>query len=1117
MGDVVTSRDRSLDIAVTGIAARLPGPRGMDEWWDSQLRGTVHSRRYTREELLAAGVPAALADDPDYVPVRGHLDDWDRFDHDFFQIRGREAELMDPQHRWMLEVAHNALADAGVAPRDDTLVTSVYASMTGSGYMRAMVRGGDLDPGLLDDVIHGTEPDFMASRVAYRLGLTGPAFAVQTACSSSLVAVHLAVQALLGGDCDQALVVGAGFGYPQAGHLHQPGGVLSATGACRPFDRHADGVIAGSGAGAVVLRRLSDVTDDDPEPYGVILGSAINNDGHAKAGYYAPSSAGQERVIGAALDAAEVDGGSLGYLEAHGTGTRIGDPIEWTAANAALRAGGARPGSVAVGALKAGVGHLDAAAGVAALIRALLVVRSGVIPPVAGFTEPNPLLETGDCPLYIPTEAVPWPGEGPRRAGVSAFGIGGTNAHVVIEQPPPRKPTAPGAGAPHTSTAARMPAPEDAWTAEHASTADEPGPTRVPSALTAAASGDTAGFGEAAPHEAAGLGAAALQETASPEAAVPRAWARAEAGASHPSAVAETRTSLQAGLRSPVPEPPERLVLVSAADSGALERVVDGLAVHLVEHDPDLGEVCRTLAKGRAALGERLTVTGRTSAEVAERLAARSGTSRGTAPVTGPAPVVLLFPGGGTQRPGMAEPFTALPGFRPALDRCLAAFPTSLSATIRRAVHDPDFPADELNRPALAQPALFAVGHAAATALMELGVRPAAVCGHSSGEITAATVAGVFGLEEAAAFITARGRAMQECPEGAMVAIGADVKQALALAEEWGLELDVAAVNGPDSCVLGGPAEQVDEYLRRVGDTCFVRRLRYSHAGHSRLIEPALPALTRAMSGIELRPSALPIALNESGRVVPAGTVLPPDTFVTQVRRSVLFGAALDSLAEHLPGALAVEIGPGRPLSPSAEAAGLPVVALDRARDTPGSTALAGVGALWALGQPITVGGLTGEGRRARLPGYPFSGPRSVAPEALAPTENPPRTAPLGPPTGAPGEQPTRAPEEEPAGASAPPTRAPSQPLRPPEPEHPAPLDPTEGVTRIWAELLGRDDFPADADFFAEGGDSLLITRLIRRVNNDFEIRVPVREMLARRTLNGHIAVVHRIQDESDR
>ncbi|MDX3434234.1 beta-ketoacyl synthase N-terminal-like domain-containing protein [Streptomyces sp. ME01-18a] len=971
-----------MDIAITGMAARFPGPRDLDAWWESQLNGKVHSKRYTPEELLAAGIPATLATDPDYVPVRGHLDDWDRFDHDFFQIRKREAELMDPQHRWMLELAWNALADAGAAPPDDTTVTSVYASMTGSGYMRAMVRGTDPDPSLLDDLIHGSEPDFMASRIAYKLGLNGPAFAVQTACSSSLVAVHLAVQALLSGDCDQALVVGAGFDYPQAGYLHTPGGVLSAAGVCRTFDREADGVIPGSGAGAVVLRRLSDISEEDPEPYGVILGSAINNDGNAKAGYYAPSIAGQERVISAALNAAEVDGGSIGYLEAHGTGTRIGDPIEWAAAAAALGKAGARPGSVAVGALKASVGHLDAAAGVAALIRALLVVRNGMIPPVAGFTERNPLLETENCALYIPTEAVPWPGELPRRAGVSAFGIGGTNAHVLIEQAP-------------------------------------------------------------------------LRERAALAAQAPR----------------------------------EHLILLSAADPEALDRMAADLAGRLQSHDPDLGEVCATLANGRPALRERLAITGRTSAEVAERLAARSGVSRGTPPGTGPAPMVFLFPGGGAQRPGMAAPFAALPGFRRALDRCLAAFSAPQAERLRQAMYDPAFPAAELDRPALAQPALFAVAYAAATALQDLGLQPAAVCGHSSGEIAAATVAGVFGLEDAAAFITARGRSMQECPEGAMLAIGTDVESAVALAEGWGLELDVSAVNGPDSCVLGGPTEEVDEYQRRLGNRFFVRRLRYSHAGHSRLIEPALPALAEAMARIQLRPATLPIALNVSGRVVAVGTELSRDMFVTQVRQPVLFGAALDALTAHLPGVLGVEIGPGRPLSPMAEAAGIPVVALDQIKDTSQPTVLSRVGALWTLGQPVTLA----DRGRTRLPGYPFAGPSSVAPEALI------------------------APE-----ALDSPAPAPKRPLVPtplleqPERTNPAPIDPAKGVIRIWAELLGRDDFPADADFFAQGGDSLLMTRLIRRVNSEFGIRVPVREMLAQRTLSGHVAVVRRVRGEAD-
>ncbi|MGW7068727.1 acyltransferase domain-containing protein [Streptomyces sp. NPDC054855] len=730
---------------------------------------------------------------------------------------------------------------------------------------------------------------------------------------------------------------------------------------CRTFDREADGVIAGSGAGAVVLRRLSDVTENDPEPYGVILGSAINNDGNAQAGYYAPSTAGQERVINAALNTAEVDGGTIGYLEAHGTGTRIGDRIEWTAASTALRRAGARPGSVAVGAVKASVGHFDAAAGVAALIRALLVVRDGVIPPVAGFIEPNPLLETENCPLYIPTEAAPWAGALPQRAGVSAFGIGGTNAHVVIE-PPPR---------------------------------ERPAPDTFPVTQT----------------------------------------------------------------------PPERLALLSAADPEALDRMATDLTAHLQKHDPDLGEVCATLVHGRPALGERLAVTGRTSAEVAERLANRSRASRGTTPASGAAPAVFL-PGGGTQRPGMAELFTALPGFRHALDRCLAAFTAPQAERLRRALYDPGFPAAELSWPALAQPALFAVGYAAATALQELGVRPAAVGEHSSGEISAAAVAGALGREDAAAFITARGQSMQDCPQGAMLAIGTDVKSAVALAEEWGLKLDVAAVNGPDSCVLGGPVDEVDAYQEHLGSRFFMRRLRYSHAGHSRLIEPALPALTEAMAGIDLRPTNLPIALNVSGQVAAAGTELSRDMFVMQVRQTVLFGAALEALAAHLPGALAVEIGPGRPLSPMAEAAGIPAVALDPVKDASSSTVLSGVGALWTLGQPVASADLTGNGRRARLPGYPFAGPSLLAPEAVKAPDVP----------SAPAPDPKRSPTL---------TPPPEEPMT----EAPAPIDPAGGVTRLWSELLGRDDIPADADFFDQGGDSLLITRLIRRVNSEFGIR----------------------------
>ena len=438
------SRDRSLDIAVTGIATRFPGAQDLAEWWSAVLEGHVLTRRYERPELLAAGVDPRLADDPDHVPVHGHLADADRFERELFRVTPREAEMVDPQHRLMLETSWAALEDAGRAPRaSGGPTTAVFATASSSGYLRRMVASGRLDPLTLEDALHGNEPDFMASLISYRLGLTGPAVAVQTACSSSLVAVHMAVQALLNGECDQALVVGAGIAYPQSGHLYVPGGIHSPTGSCRPFDERADGVVSGSGVAAVVLRRFADAEENDvPEPYGVLLGTAVNNDGSAKAGYYAPSVEGQEAVVKAALAAADIPAHTLGYLEAHATGTRVGDPIEWTAACTAYIEAGVGPGSIALGALKATTGHLDNAAGVASLIKALLVVKEGLVPPVPGFQRLNPLLETEDAPLYVPTEAATWSGPAPRRAGISPSGSVAPTRTSSSSRPPPAGTTA---------------------------------------------------------------------------------------------------------------------------------------------------------------------------------------------------------------------------------------------------------------------------------------------------------------------------------------------------------------------------------------------------------------------------------------------------------------------------------------------------------------------------------------------------------------------------------------------------------------------------------------------------------------------------------------------------
>ncbi|MGH9277939.1 MAG: type I polyketide synthase [Acidimicrobiales bacterium] len=982
------ARDRSLDIAVTGMAGRFPGSSNVDELWSAVKGGEVRIIRYKRDELLEAGVPETIVDDPHYVPARGHMSGALRFDNTLFRVSPRDAEMMDPQHRLMLETAWAALEDEGSGLGDQTTTTGVYASGSGSGYLRSMVASGTLDAPMLDQALHGTEPDFIASLIAYKVGLTGPAVAVQTACSSSLVGVHLAVQALLSGDCDRAVVVAAGIAFPQAGHLHLPGSIHSASGECRPFDERADGVVAGSGVACVVLRRLADALDIGSEPYGVILGTAINNDGAAKAGYFAPSVGGQEAVIRAALRSADVDGPSIGYLEAHGTATPVGDPIEWSAASAAFKAARAGPGQVAVGALKANVGHLDAAAGVASLIKALVVLKDGVIPPLAGFTRLNPLLETDDSPLFVPSEAGPWIGPLPRRAGVSAFGIGGTNAHVIIEQAPVRP-------------------------------ANTASPKRV-----------------------------------------------------------------------------RRLVLLSTADPESLARSEARLRDHVDAAAPDLADVSFTLAAGRPALPHRLAVIGRTSREISDRLATGLGVARGCSPKGGPAHVVFLFPGQGAQHPGMACSFIAsLPGFAVALEACIDSFGPTLASRVRGAVLDVAFPAAELDRTDLAQPALFAVEYATAVVLSALGLRPDAVVGHSLGEITAACIAGILDLSDAARFVAARGRAMHSCPPGAMLALARDEKRTCELVAESGLALTLAAVNGPELCVVAGSPSDIEDFQSLFGDHFFTKVLRTSRAFHSPLIEAAVPEMASSLAGVELHNATVPLAMNTTGQIVGPGTTRTrPDYFLEQARRPVRFADALTAVAARFPGAVAVEVGPGRTLSALAEGMNLSAFPLAGGRDPDTAEALSTLGRLWTLGQPVAVTALCSDGRPIHLPSYPFGGPSWIAAEAL------PRLRATGPAHDTTAGPDARSPE---------PTWEPTQNAGNENlAQEWSKPDAEVLLTRLWAELLGHGDLTADSDFFELGGDSLLITQLARRLNREVGVRVPLRAMLAAKTLGGQSQVV---------
>jgi acyl transferase domain-containing protein len=437
-------------IAVIGLAGRFPGAPTVEDFWRNLEGGAGAITFFSIEELTAAGVDPRLLADERYVRAKGTLAGAEMFDSAFFGFTPREAELMDPQHRVFLETAWEALENAGCDPERAPGRIGLFAGCGPSSYLitnllpgvgkdERLATAGDLQLLLLND------RDFLATRASYKLNLRGPSVVVQTACSTSLVAVHLACQSLLTGDCDAALAGGVSISTPLAGgYTWQEGGVMSPDGCCRAFDAGAGGSVPGDGCGVVVLKRLVDALADGDSIHAVIRASAVNNDGSGKVGYTAPGVEGQAAVIAESLMMAEVDAASIGYVEAHGSGTTLGDPIEVAALTQAFASAGAPPRSIALGSVKTSVGHCNAAAGIAGLIKTVLALEHGTIPPSLHFTAPNPQIDFAAGPFYVPTAAAPWPRTGeqtgePRRAGVSSFGMGGTNVHAVLEEAPPEE------------------------------------------------------------------------------------------------------------------------------------------------------------------------------------------------------------------------------------------------------------------------------------------------------------------------------------------------------------------------------------------------------------------------------------------------------------------------------------------------------------------------------------------------------------------------------------------------------------------------------------------------------------------------------------------------------
>jgi acyl transferase domain-containing protein/acyl carrier protein len=871
-------------IAIVGMAGRFPGAPDVETFWQNLRAGRESITFFSGDELRQLGVDPVWLNNPSFVAARPQIDNREMFDAGFFGYSAQEAEIIDPQQRLFLEVGWSALEDAGYVPHDFDGLIGAYAGSSQNTYLWFNLLGR---PGFFEQ--HGpvrtiitNGADYLAPRIAYKLNLRGPSLSVQTACSTSLVAVHLACQGLLNFECDVALAGGTSLRVtPIVGYLYESGGLMSRDGHCRVFDAKASGTLFGDGAGVVVLKRLEDAERDGDTIRAVILGSAVNNDGAHKAGFTAPASSGQAAVVFQAIESAGVSADSISYVEAHGTGTELGDPIEISALTKAFRASTTRRGFCALGSVKSNIGHLDAAAGVAGLIKTVLALQHRELPPSLHYETRNPNIDFDASPFFVNAALREWQSEGPRRAGVSAFGIGGTNANVVIEQPPVRTASGPGR--------------------------------------------------------------------------------------------------------------PAQLLLISARGEKPLADAVAQLA-RACRTGPDrpLADVAYTLSLGRRPFPHRVAVVAHSLEEAAARLERRDPrSSAAAAPRATETPVVFLFPGQGAQYVQMARGlYTREPRLRARIDELSVALQAEVGWDLRTLLF-PAVDADaatleaataRLRQTEVTQPALFVIALALAEQWLAWGVTPRAMLGHSIGEYVAATLAGVFTWRDALRLVAARGRLMQQCAPGVMLAVPLGEAAVRSLLTECP-DVEVAVLNTPASTVVAGPDAAI-AHCEAVLAAAQVtgQRVATSHAFHSAMMEPAVAPFTAIVAAVPRSTPTRRWVSNLTGTWITPAEATDPAYWAQHLRQPVRFADGVATLLAD-GDAVVLEVGPGTTLGRfvrqhPAGAALIPRATLRAALDPADDldALLLTLGQLWTAGVTIDWDAYwAGEQRhRIPLPTYPF-------------------------------------------------------------------------------------------------------------------------------------------------
>lgn len=872
---------RSEPVAIIGMACRLPGGANDPEsFWDLLRRGgdacgPVPPDRWEGERFYnpapdAPGQTHAARANFLNVPV-------DAFDAPFFGISAKEAISLDPQQRLLLEVSWGALEDSGIDPTSlRGSRTGVFTGLASDDYAQAHRHSGRLD--LIDGyALTGTCFAPAAGRISYTFGFEGPSMAIDTACSSSLVAVHLACQSLRDGETDLALAGGVNLILSPVFHIASSKlGTISPDGLCKTFDSSADGYGRGEGCGIVVLRRLADAQARGDRILAVIRGTAVNQDGKSN-GLTAPNGLAQERVIREALDRSGLEPGDIGYIEVHGTGTALGDPIEVEAIGRVMLNRRPAEAPVILSTAKANIGHLEAAAGVAGLIKAVQCLRHREIPPHLHLTNPSPHIPWGQYPFKVVTEVTPWPaGAAPRRAGVSSFGFSGTNAHVIVEAAP---------NAPSISGAA-----------------DE-----------------------------------------------------------------------------------VRLLPLSARTEEALRALAEQWAAWLATPAAPLAGACLTAGAGRCHFTHRLAVVGATAGDLVSGLRGyldgdgrRHHIAAGVAKA-GPPKIAALFTGQGSHYVGMGRAlYRTEPVFRRVVDECDAALRGPLGRSISDLIYGPDANEDELRRTGFAQPAIFTIELALYRLWESWGITPDIVCGHSIGEYAAAHVAGILGFADALGLVAKRGRLMEQLPPGGAMAAVFGSEAAVAALLQQGDGVSIAAVNTLGETVVSGPDAAIAELMRRLQVSGLsAQPLRVSHAFHSSLMRPMVPAFEAAASARSYAAAHLPIVSTVTGRKAEAGDLAGARYWADQIEAPVRFAAAAETLAAEGVD-IFLEIGPTPILAGLARqtvsAEGRHFIAsLQKPGADDRQRMLDGLARLYAQGASVDWEAVNGgTGHKTAVPGYPF-------------------------------------------------------------------------------------------------------------------------------------------------